>query len=303
MTSPKFYQLSKSERLARLVEASQLSKKDAQFLAQSQPLADELADSMIENYIGQYHLPLGIVQDVMVDGKVYQVPMAIEEPSVIAAANNAAKMMRLNGGVTIESSRRVMFGEVVLTDLPQLADAVKWVDNHFTVLQAVAQKAHPSIVKRGGGLQKIATTIVENRFLKLNLEIDTKVAMGANIVNTICEAIAHAVQATLGGTILLSVLTNAAFGSVVKASVTLNPATLAAATLTGEAVAQRLIDATQFAQFDVARATTHNKGIMNGIDAVIMATGNDWRAIEAGAHSYACAYRPLSTLNGLVVDH
>ena len=98
MTSPKFYQLSKSERLARLVEASQLSKKDAQFLAQSQPLADELADSMIENYIGQYHLPLGIVQDVMVDGKVYQVPMAIEEPSVIAAANNAAKMTRLNGG-------------------------------------------------------------------------------------------------------------------------------------------------------------------------------------------------------------
>lgn len=297
MTSPKFYQLSKSERLARLVEANQLSEKDAQFLAQSQPLADELADSMIENYIGQYHLPLGIVQDVMVAGNVYQVPMAIEEPSVIAAANNAAKMMRLNGGVTIENSQRVMFGEVVLTDLPQLADAVKWVDNHLAILQAVAQKAHPSIVKRGGGLQKITTTIIENRFLKLNLEIDTKAAMGANIVNTICEAIAHTVQATLGGTILLSVLTNAAFGSVVKASVTLNPETLATTTLTGDTVAQRLIDATQFAQFDVARAATHNKGIMNGIDAVIMATGNDWRAIEAGAHSYAARtghYQPLT---------
>ncbi len=129
--------------------------------------------------------------------------------------------------------------------------------------------------------KKITPTIIDDRFLKLELQIDTKEAMGANIVNTICEAIAHAVQEQLGGNLLLSVLTNAAFESVVTASVTIDPATLTTATLAGETIAEKMIAASDFAKVDVARAATHNKGIMNGIDAVVLATGNDWRAIEA----------------------
>lgn len=298
MTDPKFYQLTRTERLAWLVAHEQLSAEDAAFLAQQQPLSDEIAGSMIENQIGQYQLPIGVVQDVVVNGQTYQVPMVVEEPSVIAAANNAAKMVRLNGGFLTQQQQRTMLGEVVLTDLPDLKVAQNWVLANQNLLMQVAQAAHPSIVKRGGGLQAIKVTVVDQTFLKLALTIDTQEAMGANIVNTICEAIAREVQSDLGGTILLSVLTNAAFGAVTVATVTLEPATLATKQLAGEIVAQRIVQATRFAQVDLPRAATHNKGIMNGVDAVVLATGNDWRAIEAGAHSYAAQsgqYQPLTS--------
>ncbi|KRM21045.1 hydroxymethylglutaryl-CoA reductase, degradative [Latilactobacillus graminis] len=298
MEKPKFYQLTKNERLATLVEQGILNQTDAEFLAAAQPLSDELAGNMIENQIGQYQIPLGVVQDLLVNQTLYQVPFAIEEPSVVAAANNAAKIGRINGGFVTESSTRKMTGEVVLVDLGDLKVAQDWVSCNNDLLFEVAQAAHPSIMKHGGGLRAITVAIIDQRFLKLTLQIDTQEAMGANIVNTICEAIAHAVQQQLGGTILLSVLTNAAFEAVVSASVTINPATLATSTLSGEVIATKIIAATDFAKVDVARAATHNKGIMNGIDAVIMATGNDWRAIEAGAHSYAArdgAYQPLTS--------
>lgn len=297
MKKPKFYQLTKDERLAVLVKQGHLSQTDADRLAAAEPLSDEIAGNMIENQIGQYQVPLGLVQDLLVNQQLYQVPFAIEEPSVIAAANNAAKMARVNGGFVTEQTARLMTGEVVLVKLVDLLAAKAWISDNNDQLLEVAQAAHPSIVKRGGGLQKITPMIIDDRFLKLELQIDTKEAMGANIVNTICEAIAHAVQQELGGNILLSVLTNAAFESVVTASVTIDPATLATATLAGETIAEKMIAASDFAKVDVARATTHNKGIMNGIDAVVLATGNDWRAIEAGVHSYAArsgAYQPLS---------
>lgn len=298
MTNPKFYQLKRAERLAWLVANHQLSAADADFLAQNQPLADDIADNMIENQIGQYNLPLGVVQDVVVNDQVYQVPMVVEEPSVVAAANNAAKLVRLNGGFQTQQTQRTMLGEVVLTDLPDLKVAQAWVLANQALLMTVAQQAHPSIVKRGGGLKAVKVTIVDQVFLKLALTIDTQEAMGANIVNTICEAIAHEVQNDLGGTILLSVLTNAAFGAVTVATVTLDPATLATKQLAGNVIAKRIVQATRFAQVDLARAATHNKGIMNGVDAVVLATGNDWRAIEAGAHSYAAQsgqYQPLTS--------
>lgn len=298
MKKPKFYQLTKDERLATLVEQGHLSQTDADCLAAAEPLSDEIAGNMIENQIGQYQVPLGVVQDLLVNQQVYQVPFAIEEPSVIAAANNAAKMARANGGFVTEQLTRLMTGEVVLEKLVDLVAAKAWISGNHDHLFEVARAAHPSIVKRGGGLQKITPTIIDDRFLKLELQIDTKEAMGANIVNTICEAIAHAVQEQLGGNLLLSVLTNAAFESVVTASVTIDPATLTTATLAGETIAEKMIAASDFAKVDVARAATHNKGIMNGIDAVVLATGNDWRAIEAGVHSYAArkgAYQPLSS--------
>lgn len=292
----KFYQLSPKERLAQLVADHHLTQSAAETLAKQIIIDPKIADNLIENQISQYAIPQGIVTDVLIDATRYQVPMVTEEPSVVAAANHGNKIASLNGGVKTQIHSRLMQGEIVLTDLVDLKKATQWLEQHQTDIQQVANQAHPSILKRGGGLVNIEHEFLEGGFFKVVLSIDTKAAMGANIVNTICEAVGRYLQTVLGGNLLVSILTNAATTSLVSATVTIDPKTLA--TDEGLKIAQKIVRLSQLAQVDSQRAVTHNKGIMNGIDAVVIASGNDWRAIEASAHHYAVKsgqYQGLAT--------
>jgi hydroxymethylglutaryl-CoA reductase len=246
---------------------------------------------MIENALGIYPLPLGIATNFRVNARDYLVPMVIEEPSVVAAVSGAARLFRAGGGFTASSDEPVMIGQLQVLDLPDLDAAMAALRDHEAALLAAADAAGGSIVRRGGGARGLELRPFPDTplgpMLIVHLLFDCRDAMGANAINTAAEALAPQVERVTGGRVNLRILSNLADRRRARAAGMIPAESLATDTLTGPDVARAIVEAGTFAAVDPYRAATHNKGIMNGIDAVVIATGNDWRAVEAGAHAYA----------------
>lgn len=297
-----FYKKTRPERLELLKKNGFLDDDSLALLEASPLLTDDVANHLIENQVAQFPLPLGVALNFMVDDKDVVVPMVVEEPSVVAAASNGAKFMRTGGGFKTEVRQRALIGQIILSEIADFEEASKIIDSHREEIFEQARLAHPSIVKRGGGLQDIECRLIKNEandyeFLTLHLMVDVKDAMGANIVNTILEAVSQAIQTWLDANCLMSILSNFNDQSLVTSRCRVAIDDLATPSMTGLEVAQKIVAATRYAKLDPYRAATHNKGIMNGIDSVLIATGNDSRAIEAGAHAYAARdgqYRSMS---------
>ncbi len=249
------------------------------------------ADAMIENVIGCYSLPFAVATNFRVNERDVLVPMVIEEPSVVAACSNAAKMFRAGGGFTTRADPPVMIGQMQVLDVPDMESAVLAIMTHKPELLAEIDANAGSIARRGGGARDIEARVFDETaigpMLVLHILMDTRDAMGANAINTAAEALAPRIEALTGGRVNLRILSNLTDRRKAYAQGMIPAAELAQDTLDGKAVARAIVEAAVFAEVDPYRAATHNKGVMNGIDAVILATGNDWRAVEAGAHAYA----------------
>jgi hydroxymethylglutaryl-CoA reductase len=304
-----FYNMTLEERRARLTEA--LASETPLNLAPwtSGGLSPEAADHMIENVIGLYSLPLGIALNFMVNGRDVLVPMTLEEPSVVAGASFMAKLTRAGGGFTAMTSEPLMIGQMQVINVVNLHEAKLKIYEHKASLLEEADSIDPILKKFGGGARDLEVRIFENSviggFLVVHLIYDVRDAMGANAVNTACERLAPKIEAITGGKVHLRILSNLADRRIARARCTIPVKDLAfgkgdptGRPYTGEEVRDGIIAAYAFAAVDPYRAATHNKGIMNGVDSVVIATGNDWRAIEAGAHAYAVKngqYTSLST--------
>ena len=270
-------------------------------------LNEETANHMVENFVAVYGLPLGIALNFQVNGRDLLVPMCVEEPSVIAAASNAAKMIREGGGFHAEADEPIMISQVQLIHVPDCARAKAEIDAHTRELIDLANAAYPNLIARGGGTRGIEVRILEGAtathggMLAVHLLIDCRDAMGANLVNTIAEAVAPRLAELAKAQVGLRILSNLADRRCVRVKVRVPAAALRTDMHCGEVVRDGIVSASRFAELDPYRAATHNKGIMNGVDAVVMATGNDWRGVEAGAHAYAAklgrdgGYGPLAT--------
>ena len=278
-----------AERLEFLKEKELIDYEHWQQLAEQQTLSLETADQMSENVLGTLALPYSIAPDFLVDDKLYQVPFVTEEPSVVAAASFAAKIIKRSGGFTTTVHNRQMIGQIALYDVPDVSSALHQIQEKKANLLELANQAYPSIVKRGGGACDLRTELLkgETDFLVVYLLVDTQEAMGANILNTMLEALKEQLELLTGGESLMAILSNYATEALVTASCEIDFRLLSRDKTEAEKIARKMVLASQFAKADPYRASTHNKGIFNGIDAVVLASGNDWRAIEAGAHAYA----------------
>lgn len=293
----KYYQKTRAKRLDILEKQVDLSDQEKEIL-HNEKLGLTLGDTMIENYLTQYQLPEGLALNYVVDQKEYLVPMVTEEPSVVAAASHGASIVKKAGGFLTSFKERLMIGQIVLEQVKDADKLAKKITELGDTLIEVANKAHPSIVSRGGGARKLDVRILADDLISVDLSVDVKEAMGANMLNTMLEACASYLRETFDADVLMSILSNYATKSLVTVTCEIPVSLLAKGEMSGEQIAQKIASASRLAQLDPYRATTHNKGIMNGIDAVVLASGNDWRAIEAGAHAYAAkdgTYRGLST--------
>lgn len=291
-----FYNLSPAERLRVLKEFASLTDEETQALQMTGSLDIKLANRMIENVVGVMPVTFGIATNFLINGRDYLIPMAIEEPSVVAAASNAAKMARPKGGFTASSTQPVMIGQVQLLDVPDPHGARMSLLSAKENILRKANEQDPILVSKGGGAKdlrcKVLNTIA-GRMIIVELLVDCRDAMGANAVNTMAEAVAPLLEEVSRGRVSLRIISNLATERLVRAK-----AVFSKSALGGEQVVDGIVSAYAFALADQYRCTTHNKGIMNGISAVVLATGNDTRAVEAGAHSYAAfhaGYRPLTT--------
>jgi hydroxymethylglutaryl-CoA reductase len=300
-----FRRLPLAQRLERLAEMLRLSPEELERLRSTGSLAPELADQMIENAVGTFSLPLGLGLNLTVNGRDYLVPMVVEEPSVVAAASFAAKIVRETGGFTAEADPSIMIGQVQVTRYGDPTETARRLLAHKEQLLALANSFHPAMVRRGGGAKDVEVRVLPppegprgEPLLVVHLLVDCQEAMGANLVNTMAEGVAPLVEQITGGQVYLRILSNLADRRLARACCRIPVHLLADFDLPGEAIAEGIVQASRFALADPYRAATHNKGIMNGIDAVAIATGQDWRALEAGAHAFACRegqYRPLSS--------
>ena len=290
-----FYQKNWAERTAIVAQQAHLTPTEqALFKQYYLPQHHEI----IENYLTDYPLPMGLAVNFVVDGVNRIVPMVTEEPSVIAAASNGAKIVKRAGGFTTVLNQREMIGQIVLEHLSDPAATAQIIEQHTETLLKVADAAHPSLKRRGGGARRLRTRILGQGYLSIDLFVDVQAAMGANMLNSMLEAVAKSIGVMTKQDALMSILSNYATASLVKAICDIPVGLLQAGRYSGELVAQKIAAASTVAQLDPYRATTHNKGIMNGIDAVAIASGNDWRALESGAHAYAAKdgqYRGMST--------
>jgi hydroxymethylglutaryl-CoA reductase len=298
---PGFYTLTIDERLDRVAAWGGLDDAERAVLA-SAGLTPERADQMIENVVGTHALPLGIAANFLVNGRDYLIPMAIEEPSVVAAASFMARIVRDAGGFQTCSTEPVMIGQMQVLDLPDPCAARFDLLCQKQRLLDLANQTDPVVVSLHGGARDVELRVFPDTpagpMLVVHLLYDTRDAMGANTVNTAAEALAPVVEEITGGRVHLRILSNLADHRLARAKCRIPAGLLAFDQYEGEGVMQGIVEAHVFAAADPYRAATHNKGIMNGIDAVALACGQDWRAIEAGAHAYAArsgAYRPLST--------
>lgn len=288
----KFYQLSPTERLEKLAETGVLNTKNQQLYANQPALDSDVANSLIENQISQFPLPQGVALNFKIDGKEKIIPMVVEEPSVIAACSNAAKIAQTNG-FTTHISKRELIGQIILKEVPDILVAKELIEANQETIFQLAKKAHPLIYERGGGLKSLRVEIIEDpklsdkQFLTTYLMIETKDAMGANIINTMLEGITPYLIELTNGASLMSILSNYNTEALVTASCKINVTELDTPLYQGKELATKIAEASLYAKLDPYRAATHNKGIMNGIDSVVIATGNDPRAVEAGAHAYA----------------
>jgi hydroxymethylglutaryl-CoA reductase len=299
---PGFYNLSLAERRAELLRHTELTPEEFAALTGEAGLNAEQADHMIENVVGLHALPLGIALNFVVNERQVLVPMAIEEPSVVAGASFMAKLARAGGGFSAHTSPPEMIAQMQILDVADLQAAQHALLSEKGNLFAEAAKVDPLLQDLGGGPREIEVRLIEDSpigpFLVLHLIYDVRDAMGANAVNTAAERLAPLVESICGGRVHLRILSNLADRRLASASCTIPLSELTFGEYPAAEVRQGVIEAWAFAAADPYRAATHNKGIMNGVDAVVIATGNDWRAIEAGAHAYAARdgqYTSLST--------
>ena len=295
-----FSKKSLQERLQILKDYHLLNEDNQTNLEHNHMLPLSTADQMSENVLATFALPYSFVPDVVVDEQVYQVPFVTEEPSVVAAASFAAKIIKRSGGFKTTIHNRQMIGQVALYQVANIEVAIKNIQNHKQKLLELANQAHPSIVNRGGGARDLRVEWLndEAEFLVVYLTVDTQEAMGANILNTMLEALKTPLEELTGGESLMAILSNYATEALVTATCEIDIRFLSRNKSEAIDIAKKIVLASQFAKQDPYRASTHNKGIFNGIDAVVLATGNDWRAIEAGAHAYASrngSYQGLTT--------
>jgi hydroxymethylglutaryl-CoA reductase len=292
---PGFYNLSIEERRRKIAELTGLVKEDVELLSKEGNLSPEIADRMVENVIGTIAYPFSVALNFLIDGKDYIVPMVIEETSVVAAASNAAKMARSKGGIFTEATDPIMIGQVQLTKVSDPFSAKMKILEHKEEILKLANDQDPVLLKFGGGAKDLEARVLESPagpMVVTHLLVDVRDAMGANAVNTMCEAVAPFIERITGGKVYLRIISNLADRRLVRARTTVAKEELGG----GEAV-DAIITAWALAACDPYRAATHNKGIMNGVIAVALATGQDHRAIEAGAHAYAARtgrYLPLS---------
>jgi len=287
----KFYEKSLEERLQILKEFGNLEETEIKELEKYGALDFETANRMIENVVSTFQFPLGIATNFVINGKEFLIPFVLEEPSVVAAASNAAK---LSEGFEAKASDPIMIGQIQILGVENTKEAISKIMDKEKELLEICNKGDSTLVKFGGGARKIEAREIETKrgkMLILHLLVDVRDAMGANTINTMCERISPNLEEITGGETRLRIISNLAVHRTVKAKTIWKKENL------GEEVIEKILDAYEFAANDEYRACTHNKGIMNGIDAVVIATGNDFRAIEAGAHTYASRngkYEPLT---------
>ncbi len=296
---PGFYRLPIAERQAELLRRAGLSPDQIGVL-QSGGLDPGGADQTVENVVGIYALPLGLGLNFLINGVDRLIPMAVEEPSVIAAASNAARLVREGGGFSAQADESIMTAQVELREVADQAKSSAAIAAARVELLAKADSALPQLLRdHGGGCREIEVRRLPNQRLVVHLHIDCRDAMGANMVNTVAEALADQLATLASGKVGLRILTNLADRRLVRATGRVPHKALAGngPVAAGAELAQAIEAASRFAEDDIYRAATHNKGIMNGIDPVVIATGNDWRGIEAGAHAFAARdgrYKPLT---------
>jgi len=290
-----FYKKTVSQRLELLRATDLLSPDSVSALQAGGGLDVAAADTMTENVVSTFGLPLSVALNFRINQRDYIVPMAVEEPSVVAAASNAARLVRIGGGFRAEWTAPIMTAQIQLDAVPDIDAATAAVAAHRDELLALGDRAIPRMVARGGGCRDVEMRVLDESegVAVVQLYVDVGDAMGANMVDTVAEAVAPRIAELTGGDMGLRILTNLPL----RRTVTVR-ATLDASALGGDQLADGIARASRFASLDPLRAATHNKGIMNGIDAAAIATGQDWRAIEAGAHAFAALegqYRPLAT--------
>ena len=290
---PEFYKLSIDERVRAVHERGLLTTSDFRALATGRHTLDlSAADRMIENVVGVMGMPLGLGMNLFVNKREYIVPMVVEEPSVIAALGSANKLIRQTGGFKAKASDPILIGQIQIVNLGDIDKAKKAILKHKREIISLANSFHPNMVARGGGARDLELHVHPlpsrgRQMLVVHLLVDTRDAMGANLVNGMCEGVAPLIESVTGGSVFLRILSNLTDRSLVRASCRIPVAALAGRGYSGEEARDGIVVAADFAEVDPYRAATHNKGIMNGIDPIAIATGNDWRAIEAGAHAYA----------------
>lgn len=303
---PGFYNLNLEERLVEIARRGDLSACDIAILKGDTSLTLDQADHMIENVVGLFSLPLGIALNFVVNSREVLVPMAVEEPSVVAGASFMAKLVRAGGGFIADSTAPEMIAQIQVLDVPDLDSACKKVLEGKDRLLSESAQVDPLLIKLGGGPRDLEVRIIQDSpigpFLVLHLIYDVRDAMGANAINTAAERIAPTIEELTGGRTLLRILSNLADRRLARARCTIPLSKLAFGDYSGAEVRDGIIAAWALAISDPYRAATHNKGIMNGVDAVVIATGNDWRAIEAGAHAYAARNGTYTSLSSWGCD-
>lgn len=293
------YRLSIEDRRRELMKRTAVERDELGALDWGGLLAAD-ADNLIENVLGTYKLPFAICPNFLIDGQERVLPMVVEEPSVVAAASNAARIVRDGGGFVTETDEPLMIGQIEVREVPNIASAIERIDEAGPELIELANSCHPGLVERGGGARRIEVRTLPDApaHLVVHILVDCRDAMGANMVNTVAERLADRIVGLAGGKLGLRILSNLADQRLVRVEVRVPPHALAIARIPGEQVRDQMVAASRFAELDPYRAVTHNKGIMNGVDAVCIAVGNDWRSVEAGAHAYAARngrYGPLAT--------
>lgn len=279
----KFQHMNWQQRLAKIADLGDLTANELDLFKDNYETINE---QMIENYVTSFKLPQGILPKITVNNKTYQVPMVTEEPSVIAAAANGARMIEMAGGIRANVVDRFMIGQVLINETSYTLIR-EFVTNNFADLIILGNAAYPSMQKRGGGLKDVDVRDLKDGFVSVDLLIDTKEAMGANVVNTISETVGQFFKEQKLGNVVMGILSNLATESLVNVNVSLPFKAIAKTGFDEKEIASRIVLANEFSRRDPYRAATENKGIMNGVDAVVMATGNDWRAISAGVYGYA----------------
>ncbi len=296
-----FGKLSPAARLQAVAEFADLSEEQRSLLSDTPALALATADAMVENVIGSFELPLGVATNFLINGRDYLIPMAVEEPSVVAAASNMARLARPHGGFTASHTAPIMRAQVQVLRCTDIHAARVRLLSASEEIIALANQQDPLLVSLGGGCVGIDVHLFEDSpigsLLVLHLLVDVRDAMGANAVNTMAEAVAPLIEKISGGEVRLRILSNLADKRLARATVCIPCEALATAEFSGERVAEGIVEACALAIIDPYRAATHNKGIMNGIDPLVLATGNDWRAIEAGAHAYAAHHGQYTALS------
>jgi hydroxymethylglutaryl-CoA reductase len=297
---PGFYKITVRERRALVGEATGADPQEIASALEQGGIDAETADKFVENVLGTYALPYGVALNVRVDGRDRVVPMVVEEPSVVAAASSAAKMIRAGGGFTSEVDPPLMISQIQLICVDDVPRAIDAIDARAIEILARADDSIQGLVARGGGARSVEARQLgeaHDRMMVVQVVIDCRDAMGANLVNTVAEAVAPRLAEIARAKVGLRILTNLCDKRLVRVKCRVPAGELATEEMEGEDVIDGIVNASRFAELDPYRAATHNKGIMNGIDAVVLATGNDWRAVEAGAHAYAARsgrYGPLS---------